>query len=359
MDMPRSILRVWLISILFASSMLVLPAFSQTIRLDGGAFAVNEWHANWPAPEGGFSSIFAVYTSADGPAVLGEYAIEGDSIVFRPLFPLAVGVRYRAVFHLPGGTPIETIFDGPKPDAGPASRVTHIYPSANVLPSNQLKFYVQFSQPMSRGEAWKHIHLVDAHGKPVDSPFFEAEELWDADYRQLTVLFDPGRIKRGLRENDELGPPIKEGEQYTLTIDREFLDARGVPLQEEFRKLFRGASADRTPINPKRWQLSQPKAGTVDPLTITFTKPFDYALLRRAFAIPGMNGTATVDRDETQWHFTPDQPWKAGEYKLIVDLSLEDLAGNRIDRAFDVDTQQSPVQASTTSTIALAFAIIQ
>jgi hypothetical protein len=144
-DMAKSIPRVWLTSIFLATTMLVLPAFAQTIRLDGDAFIVSGWHANWPQPEGGFSSIFAVYTAADAPSVLGDYSVEGDSIVFRPLFPLAAGVHYRAVFRLPGGIPIEALFDGPKPNAGPAARVVHVYPSANVLPSNQLKFYIQFS----------------------------------------------------------------------------------------------------------------------------------------------------------------------------------------------------------------------
>jgi hypothetical protein len=355
--MTRSILRIWVPCILFVSAVLALPASAQTIRLDGDAFILNGWHENWPVPDGGFSSIFAVYTSADGPAVLGEYTVERDSIVFRPLFPLAAGVRYRAVFHLPGGTPVETVFDGPKKESGPSAHVVHVYPSANVLPSNQLKMYIQFSAPMSRGEAWKHIHLLDAHGKPVESPFFEVEELWDADFQTLTVLFDPGRIKRGLRENEELGPPIREGGEYTLKIDREFLDARGVPLQEEFGKSFRGTSADRTPIDLKQWQFTQPKAGTVDPLIVSFTKPLDYALLQRAFAVSGVKGTASLERDETQWRFTPEEPWKAGEYKLIVDLSLEDLAGNRIDRTFDVDTREGPSQAAATRTTALPFRI--
>jgi hypothetical protein len=103
--------------------------------------------------------------------------------------------------------------------------------------------------------------------------------------------------------------------------------------------------------------LSQPEAGSVDPLIVNFTKPLDYALLQRAFAIPGVTGTASIDDGETQWRFKPDEPWKAGEYKLLVDLSLEDLAGNRIDRTFDVDTQQGVYETPAANTITLSFRI--
>ena len=43
------------------------------------------------------------------------------------------------------------------------------------------------------------------------------EELWDADQCRLTLFFDPGRIKRGLRPHLEAGPPLTEGEAYRLT----------------------------------------------------------------------------------------------------------------------------------------------
>ena len=56
------------------------------------------------------------------------------------------------------------------------------------------------------------------------------QELWDTNNTRLTVLFDPGRIKRGVLPNEQLGPPIVDGKHYTLLIDRGWQDARGVPL---------------------------------------------------------------------------------------------------------------------------------
>ena len=290
--------------------------------------------------------------------MLGTYAVENGTLVFRPRFPLAAGIRYRAVFQPAGSTPVETFFDGPKKDTTPSTRIVHIYPSTNVFPDNQLKLYIQFSAPMSRGEAWKRIHILDENGKAIDLPFVEIEqELWDPSFQRLTVLFDPGRIKRGLVPNQDVGPPIVEGKQYTLVIDRDFLDGRGVPLVEGSRKPFRGGPSDRTAIDPKKWKLNQPKAGTSEALVVDFPEPLDFALLERLLSVSGVQGTVSIESEETQWRFVPVQPWKAGEYQLVVDIALEDLAGNRIDRVFDVDRFETPTETITTKTISLPFSI--
>ena len=37
------------------------------------------------------------------------------------------------------------------------------------------------------------------------------------------------------------------------------------------------------------------------------------------------------------WSFVPEKPWAAGRYSLVIDTTLEDLAGNSIGRPFEVD----------------------
>ena len=48
-------------------------------------------------------------------------------------------------------------------------------------------------------------------------------------------------------------------------------------------------------------------------------------------------GSVEVSEGETHWQFTPEKPWQAGAFDLVVDTSLEDLAGNTIGRPFKVD----------------------
>src|SRR5262245_10683478 len=128
------------------------------IRMDGAGFKVTGWNPG-PAPAEGWQSIFVVYAGdGDVPPTLGAYSIENGSLTFRPRFPPAPGVRTRAVFRLPGGAPAEAVFEGQKADLSPSTRVEQVYPTTGLLPDNQLKFYLYFSAPMRRGEAWRHIH---------------------------------------------------------------------------------------------------------------------------------------------------------------------------------------------------------
>jgi hypothetical protein len=346
------------IAIAFLVLLPATAAESPSIKMEGSSFRVVGWVPGQPPPEG-WQPVFTVYAGdGDMPPLLGSYSVEGASLIFRPRFPLAPGVRSRAVFHPPGKPAIEAVFEARKVDTAPSTRVEHVYPSTDLLPDNQLKFYVHFSAPMRRGEAWQHIHLLDQAGSPVELPFLEVDqELWDRDYMRLTVLFDPGRIKRGLVPLADVGPAIEDGKSYTLVVDREWRDARGAQLEAGFRKPFRVGPADRTPPDPAQWRLTAPKAGTSDALVVDFPKPMDYALLLRLLDIPGVAGRVTVDRRETQWRFVPDKPWKSGEYSLTADTALEDLAGNRIGRAFDVDTFERVSEHLSRKTIELPFRI--
>jgi hypothetical protein len=328
------------------------------IRFENGLYRVTGWNPA-PVPADGWQPVFAVYAGeGDAPPMLGTYAVEGGALTFRPRFAPAPGVRSRAVFRLPGRPEVSAVFEARKADTGPATRVEQIYPTAGLLPDNQLKFYVHFSAPMSRGEAWQHIRLLDQTGAAVDLPFLEVnQELWDREYRRLTILFDPGRIKRGLVPLADVGPAIEEGKQYTLVIDRSWRDARGAALVSEFRKPFRVGPADRTPPDPNQWKLTAPKAGTSEALVVTFPEPLDYALLMRLVEVEGVPGKVRVDRNETEWRFTPEQPWKPGAYRLKVDTSLEDLAGNRIGRAFDVDTFERVTEKLSRKTVDVPFAV--
>jgi hypothetical protein len=328
-------------------------AASVSIQLDGGAFKLSGL-ASPSEPSAGWDSVFAVYAgkALDVPAMAGAYSVEGGVVVFRPRFPLAAGVQYRAVYR--GSDPVETFFDGPKVAAGPATRVDHVYPSADVLPSNQLKFYLSFSAPMQRGGVWSYIHLIGEDGKAVELPFLEIDqELWDRDNRRLTVLFDPGRIKRGVTPETEMGSALVEGKRYTLVVDREFRDARGVPLAETFRKEFRVGAAVREGIDLKKWKVS----ATTSELVIDFDRPLDYALLQHVFEVKGVSGTGSIERGETRWRFVPSQGWKSGQYELVIDMTLEDLAGNRIGRPFDVDLFDRVTERITKDTTSLSFQV--
>jgi hypothetical protein len=337
---------------------LAVAAAGVSIQTTNGAFQVTGWRAS-SEPAAGWSSVFEVYAgSGDIPAMLGAYTVEGSVLTFRPRWALTPGMHVRAVFHLPDAAPVEASFDTPKSAPAAATRVEHVYPTTDILPSNTLKLYIYFSAAMRRGEAWQHIRLLDAKGAVVKLPFLEIDqELWDPANTRLTVLFDPGRIKRGLLPLRESGPNIEEGQHYTLVIGHEWLDANGAPLAANFAKPFRVVEAERTPVEPAQWHISPPRAGSADALIVDFPRPLDYALLQRAIAVDGVQGKVEVVRGETQWRFTPEVPWKQADYRLTVNTTLEDLAGNRVGRAFDVDKFQEVTRQIQTETISIPFRI--
>ncbi len=342
-----------------------MTAAAQTISIqfDGATFRVAGWKAPSTTPARGWVSLFIVYAGAgDVPPLAGTYAVESDTLVFHPTYPIAAGVHYRAVFQPPtGGAPIEKTFDGPQRDITPAARVEHVYPSADVLPSNQLRLYIYFSSPMSKGQAGQRIHMLDENGKVLPGVFLPGEELWDPNGQRLTMTFDPGRIKRGLTSNEKMGPPLAEGKRYTLAIDRGWQDARGVPMVEGFRKPFRGGPAERNPPDPKQWRVTAPKAGTSQPLVVDFPTPMNYPLLQRMLTVSiarsSIAGKVSVDHQESQWRFTPPQPWKVGDYQLVVDTGIEDLAGNHIGQPFDIDTFEHVTEHIATQTTTIPFGV--
>jgi hypothetical protein len=345
------------------------------VRLAGGAFEVSGLddanvralaEARWE-PER-WARLFAVYVDAgqtpgggDRPPLLGTYTVKDGRLRFEPRFPLVPGLRYRAVLEPsrlprpadPKAAAVVTEVNIPKPAAAPTV-VEHVYPSRDELPENLLKFYLHFSAPMSRGEAYDHVRLLDEAGKPVVSPFLElGEELWSPDGKRFTLFIDPGRIKHGLKPREDLGPVLEAGKKYTLVIDRGWADAAGNPLKEAYRKPFRAVASAEQPPDPKTWRVEAPPAGTTRPLEVRFPGPLDHALLERLLRVTDaagrdVAGTGTAGDQETRWRFTPARPWPAGDYRLVIGTALEDLAGNRIGRPFEVDVFH-PVRATADS----------
>ncbi len=361
----KPLLRCLFIAVALQLGAAAIAAEPASVSLEGGAFKVTGWTPPILPPTGGWESILTVHAGrGDVPALLGAYALEAGALVFRPSYPITAGVQYRVALHVPGAPAVEKIIDGPRRDTTPVAHVVSVYPSGDVWPSNQLRLYINFSTAMSRNEVAGHLHILDETGKKlegVDTVLLPGQELWDPTFQRLTLTFDPGRIKRGLTSNQTVGPPIEEGKTYTLVIDREWPDARGVPMTERFQKVFRGGPAERRTPDPANWTLSPPKPGTSAPLVVTFPTPMNYPLLQRMLEIDSVlgrvDGKIEIAAGETQWRFTPDLPWKAGNYRLIADARLEDRAGNRINQPFDIDVFEKVTKRIETPTVARPFTI--
>jgi len=87
----------------------------------------------------------------------------------------------------------------------------------------------------------------------------------------------------------------------------------------------------------------------------------DEALLHRLIEVANADGPVagqiSIAAEETEWRFTPEKPWTTGNYRLLVGTSLEDLAGNRIGRTFDVDTFDKVSERLTRKSVSLPFRV--
>jgi hypothetical protein len=302
-----------------------------------------------------FQSLFRLSVAGNGtvrsddlPAIFGRYLISEDEISFIPHFPFEAGTRYLASFDpRPLGitrySELVTLdFSLPRLHRNaPPTDVTDVFPSSDLLPENLLRFYLCFSKPMQSGRVADHVAILDSNGKPAPDVLYRAPvELWDRSMCRLTVLLDPGRLKRGLGPNRELGPPLKAGLEYTLVIDSGLLDSNGSPLRESFFKAFRVAEPVRQHVAVEQWKLLPPAKMTRQPLTLLFPRPLDWAMLSHDIAVVSATGqlkegiTAT-DKCETRWSFTPNSPWCEGPYRIQIASGLEDVSGNSLLGPFD------------------------
>lgn len=301
---------------------------------------------------------FEVSTGAS--PLLGTYRSEGGALVFQPRFALDPSLTVKARYSVPGQKVVEVVFPGRPKAAVGTTVVSGVHPSVERVPANLLKFYVDFSAPMQRGDVWRFIRLLDEKGVAQDLPFLEIEqELWDREQKRLTLLFDPGRIKRGVMPREEGGGALEVGKSYTLVLDAAWRDAQGLPMAASYTHRFEVGEEDRTPVQPIRWRIAAPKAGTREPLVLDFDEALDHALLARMISVAGVSGEVKLSERDSRWSFIPDTAWNAGEHRLKIDATLEDLAGNKVSRAFDVDVFERVTERIDIRFFELAFFVRQ
>lgn len=277
--------------------------------------------------------------SGERTPVLGEFKSEDGTTIFEPLVPFTKGLRYEIVLdnvtlseiEIPAGESV-------------APELLAIYPSQDTVPENLLKMYFMFSQPMMEGRSLAHITVLQ-NGDTLAGTFLDLQpELWNKEGNTLTLWLDPGRIKRDLIPNQEMGTPLVSGKKYTLHISSDWKSKEGAALQTSYSKTFVSSSRDEIIPSVDDWSLSLPSSGTSQSLKIDLKEALDYSVLMEAVQVYSgdtlVPGTIQLTGEEHILVFTPDVLWKASEYTLVVESRVEDLAGNNLNRPFDRDVNE-------------------
>lgn len=290
------------------------------------------------------------------PAISGRYSLDGSVVRMTPRYPLLPGLSYEVSLkwqdreHDDGGSEpswnqVTALISLPVAQASEQVTVEHIYPSGGTVPENQLRFYLHFSTPMSRGSVYRFIELHDNSGRVLEGAFLElTEELWDADQMRLTLLLDPARVKQELKPRRQLGSILKAGESYQLVVKAGSPNADGAKLTADFMHRFTVGPPATESLKPSAWKLSAPRSRTRDPLRVEVGVPIDHAMGLRCISVRDdqgrhVAGSVAMSDAETVWTFTPETSWKAQPCWLVVESELEDTAGNNTDSALEVRMQ--------------------
>ncbi|MFM7318518.1 MAG: hypothetical protein ACKO5E_16355 [bacterium] len=297
--------------------------------------------------------------------LVGKWFAESGRLLFRPKYPFREGTAYQ-IIDKPAGRNTNLLFRFNIPlSGGPEPEVLSIQPSGASWPENLLRVYVNFNRPMARGEAARRITMEDASGQRLIQPFLELDqELWDKSGRRLTLLFDPGRVKSGLKPREEDGAILENGKEYRLIVAPGWPDDRGIEMLRGTTKLIRVGPADHEPVEPRKWQVTAPVAKAGEPLLIRFNQPVDTGMALRMIGVLEsgecpLDGSAEITPDGLTWKFIPDVKWSPGLHYIEIDPTLEDPSGNQVGRPFerDMKAEKSESLMKSAKPIRLTFVV--
>lgn len=266
--------------------------------------------------------------------IVGSFIVQTNSMIFIPKFPFLQGKTYiiktndyQKEFFIPKSVKSKPV-------------VTEIYPTKNTIPENILRMYIQFSHPMKTTGNLKNIKLYDSKGVEVKRAIFNnVYELWNESQTQLTIIFDPSRVKTGLKINKNMGRALEAGESYKIVVSN-LEDIYGQRLKNSYTKHFYVTEEDTQSPNHEKWSLKSPKANTTESLNIDFKESIDImSLQNRLFVFTSnddrIDGKIKFNNNEKSWKFIPNQKWKKGDYTLKINSRLSDPSGNNLNGLFD------------------------
>ncbi|SHH48942.1 hypothetical protein [Cognatishimia maritima] len=331
-----------------------------------GEALIVQAEADRPLPDGMAVRVFLEGVATTVP-LAGVAQRQTAHILFQPQFPFRANTFYRVEIHpdcptggCREGWQPQARFAMESPAAQSAPRVLAIHPPSKVLPSNVLRIHVGYSQPMAQGDVYRHISILDEKGVPLRDPFLNLRRgLWNDTQTRLTILFDPGRLKRGVGPNLTVGTPLEPGRTYTLMVSGDMRAADGTPLGADHEFAFAVESPVYAQLDLEDWDVMPPLDRT-DPLLVGTDVSLDQVGLEQNVRVLDAIGNEVAGRIETDlgtpgWRFMPDRDWAAGSYRVVIKADLEDVSGNSFRTPFDV--APNTVVATVPDQFVLSFSV--
>ncbi|HEY5823868.1 MAG TPA: Ig-like domain-containing protein, partial [Cyclobacteriaceae bacterium] len=291
--------------------------------------------------------------------IIGSYQKQNDAILFEPIISFTRGLSYEILLN----NKIISQLKIPDADQKNAPELLSIYPAKDTLPENLLKMHFLFSKPMQESQSVRHLTLLRNNTDTLHGTFLDLQpELWNEEGTILTVWLDPGRIKRDLQPNKQLGTPLQSNTKYKLIVSNQWKDKNGASLTRQYQKDFITTLRDSISPNPKIWNIQTPPINSTQPLVINFHESLDYNLINTTLHIIDhtnveVKGKWQLNENADKINFIPALSWAEDDYQLQVESRLEDLSGNNLNRAFDIDVKHKTIPSSSAEIITIPFTI--
>lgn len=307
---------------------------------------------NW---EGGKAVSISVADSVRVYLKGSTYPVIGDfsNGVFTPAVPFQPGNEYVVLSKYDSSSFSIPALEGDTPE------LLATYPSCDTVPSNLLKIYLQFSEPMQEYRSSGFVQLFDAAtGDTIRDAFLDLKpELWNEDGTVLTLWIDPGRIKQDLVPNKELGVVLEQRHSYRLEVAKGWKSKKGVTTSNNYSRRFVTSTRDVT--KPNVDDLSVVVRN--DTIVVNLKETLDWMLLNQSVSIWSDNhikrSKTFSEVCERQLLIVPDPVLGRGKYELRFDALLEDLAGNNFNRLFETDVTKGSNNSVNKESYSLPFQV--
>lgn len=296
--------------------------------------------------DGNWSTLSSLYIYKDSARVSIPVALIGysqnDTFFIKPAVVLGNGMEFEWLVYYKGDT-ICKRFKTPIPTASKndSIKVLAVYPNKDNIPSNILLFHVFFSQAMAEdAQAYKYVHIINEAG--VEIPFaWRQKASWSDSGRQLVLMVHPGRIKSGINYAKDAGPLFEPGKFYTFVVDDSIRPMiPGTKVKAYSKKLYVMKDDHKLPQFIPYTKVNILKVNTRQNLSIAFNEPMDYGAVSIGLEVKDSKGNTIKGQyhpiNDSLWNFIPDHPWNKGQYQVMYNDYLADLASNHIKRAFEV-----------------------
>lgn len=276
-----------------------------------------------------------------------QYQYKTDTLYLQPMQPLAQGAEFEIQFIADGNTTTHRFSIPQNAERNTVPQVEAIYPLTDTIPANILMFHVRFTTPMQEDVlAFKHIKLLDEKGREKNMVWREKSN-WDDSGKHLVLMLHPGRVKRGINYFKNEGDLFEVGKKYTLVITQELKTTFGIALPNKYTKTFVVAKPDREIPAFNTTKTTIPAASS-QPVTLNFNEAMDYGSMCIGVVVSDSKGKKILGKinpvNDSQYTFTPSQPWAKGLYTIQLLDYVSDLASNHLRRRFEEETLDSASQ---------------